>query len=41
MRFFLLGVYGKNPLLMAATVILGIGHIGIHINHYREVNEMC
>lgn len=37
--FFLLGVYGKNPLLMAAVIILGIGHIGIHINHYREINQ--
>lgn len=35
--FFLLGVYGKNPFLMIATVILGIGHIGIHAGHYREI----
>lgn len=35
--FFLLGVYGKNPFLLAATVLLGIGHIGIHIRHYREI----
>lgn len=34
--FFLLGIYGKNPLLMAATVLLGAGHIGIHRGHYRE-----
>lgn len=36
--FFLLGIYGKNPLLMTATVILGIGHIGIHAGHYREIH---
>ena len=34
--FFFLGLYGKNILLMAAVIILGIGHIGIHINHMRE-----
>lgn len=35
--FFLLGIYGKNPFLIIATIILGIGHIGIHIGHYREI----
>lgn len=29
--------YGKNPFLFAAAVILGIGHIGIHINHKKEL----
>lgn len=33
----LLAVYGKNPLLFAAGVILGIGHIGIHLQHRREI----
>lgn len=37
LAFFLLGVYGRNPLLMAAVIILGIGHIGIHSNHCREI----
>lgn len=37
--FFLLGVYGKNLLLMFSTVILGIGHIGIHMCHAIEVRE--
>lgn len=32
----LLAVYGKNPFLMGATIILGVGHIGIHLNHKRE-----
>ncbi len=36
--FFLLGVYGKNIFLIISTIILGIGHIGIHINHKKEVN---
>ena len=35
--FFLLGIYGKNLLLIIATVILGIGHIGIHYNHSKEI----
>lgn len=34
--FLLLGVYGKNIFLIIATVILGIGHIGIHLAHRRE-----
>lgn len=36
--FLLLGIYGKNILLIVAAIILGIGHIGIHIKHYKEVN---
>lgn len=35
--FFLLGVYGGNLPLIIAVVILGIGHIGIHWCHWREV----
>ena len=34
--FLLLSVYGRNPILAAAVVILGIGHIGIHLNHAKE-----
>jgi uncharacterized membrane protein len=37
MACLLLAVYGKNPLLFAAGVILGIGHIGIHLQHRREL----
>ena len=37
--FFLLGIYGKNIFLIIATVILGIGHIGIHLAHLKEVKE--
>lgn len=39
--FFLLGLYGCNAFLMIATVILGIGHIGIHLGHYKEVVGEC
>lgn len=34
--FFLLSVYGKNIPLMISTIILGIGHIGIHLKHKKE-----
>lgn len=34
--FLLLGIYADNIFLILATVILGIGHIGIHYNHYNE-----
>ena len=33
--FFLLGVYGRNGLMLLSTVILGIGHIGIHLAHSK------
>lgn len=34
--FFLLGVYGKNIIMLVSVVILGIGHIGIHYRHSKE-----
>lgn len=37
--FFLLGVYGSNVFLMVSTIILGIGHIGIHLSHYKKISE--
>lgn len=37
--FFLMGLYGVNFPLMLSTIILGIGHIGIHRNHQKEVFE--
>ena len=35
--FYLLGVYGGNMFMIFGSVILGIGHIGIHAQHAREV----
>jgi hypothetical protein len=35
--FFLLSIYGRVIWLTAAVIILGIGHIGIHIQHSREL----
>ncbi|WP_415064680.1 hypothetical protein [Lacrimispora sp.] len=37
--FFLLGVYGKVIWLLISVVILGIGHIGIHLQHQREIKH--
>ena len=39
LSFFLLGIYGKNIYLIIAIVILGIGHIGIHWNHKKEISK--
>ena len=39
LAFMLLAVYGKNIVLGAAVIILGIGHIGIHLMHRREIGE--
>ena len=38
--FFLLGVYGKVIWLMISVVILGIGHIGIHLQHRKEIQQI-
>ena len=37
LAFLLLTIYGKNIILGIAVVILGIGHIGIHLMHRREI----
>ena len=36
--FFLLGVYGRNLPMLVSSVILGVGHIGIHLAHAKEAN---
>lgn len=38
MAFFLLGIYGKVIWMLMASVILGIGHIGIHLQHRKEID---
>lgn len=35
LAFFLLGLYGRIVWLIIADVILGIGHIGLHIQHRK------
>lgn len=37
--FFLLGVYGRAVLLLLGAAVLGIGHIGIHLFHRREIGK--
>jgi hypothetical protein len=39
MALLLLGIYGKVIWLIASAVIIGIGHIGIHTQHLRAINE--
>lgn len=34
--FFLLGIYGKVIWMLIAASILGVGHIGIHMQHKKE-----
>lgn len=36
--FFMLGMYGKVVFMLIATLILGIGHIGIHIQHKKSID---
>lgn len=35
----LLGIYSRNIIVVAAALILGVGHIGIHLAHKREMDE--
>lgn len=37
--FALLAVYGRNPILLASVMLLGIGHIGIHLGHQKEIGH--
>lgn len=37
--FLLLSIYGRNPFLLTAVVVLGIGHIGIHLDHRKEISK--
>lgn len=37
LAFLLLGIYGRVVWMVLSTVILGVGHIGIHLRHRREL----
>lgn len=37
--FFFLGIYGKVIWMLPACVILGVGHIGIHLQHLKNAEE--
>lgn len=36
LAFFFLGIYGKIVWMLFACLLLGIGHIGIHLQHRKE-----
>ena len=40
LAFLLLAIYGKNIALGISVILLGIGHIGIHLMHKKEIEEM-
>lgn len=37
--FILLGVYGGNVFLIVSSIILGIGHIGIHASYNKSISK--
>lgn len=39
LAFFLLGIYGKNLWMMLASLLLGVGHIGIHLQHRAQIER--
>ncbi|MFT8351258.1 hypothetical protein [Clostridium saccharoperbutylacetonicum] len=38
--FLLLGIYGKVIFLIVSTIIFGIGHMGIHIQHLKGIKKL-
>ena len=40
LAFILLAIYGDNIFLGIAVLLLGIGHIGIHLMHRREATDV-
>ncbi|BBF43514.1 hypothetical protein lbkm_2202 [Lachnospiraceae bacterium KM106-2] len=40
LAFLCLSMYGRLIVLLTATIILGIGHIGIHLQHAKEINVL-
>ena len=39
LAFLLLAIYGKNIILGVSVLILGTGHIGIHLMHKKEIEQ--
>jgi len=37
--FLLLGVYGKVIWLILASLVLGVGHVGIHLRHIKDLKR--
>ncbi|ALC88913.1 hypothetical protein AM500_03185 [Bacillus sp. FJAT-18017] len=40
LAFLLLGIYGKVLWLIVSAIVIGIGHIGIHIQHYKALKPV-
>ncbi|MFK9092168.1 hypothetical protein [Bacillus salipaludis] len=40
LAFLLLGIYGKVIWLIASAIIIGIGHIGIHLQHLKAIKQV-
>ncbi len=38
--FLLLGIYGRNIFMIISSIIMAIGHIGIHLNHRKEISVL-
>lgn len=38
MAVLLLGIYAENVIVICSAIILGIGHIGIHYMHKKEID---
>lgn len=38
--YLMLSLYGKNIFLFLSTILLAIGHIGIHFMHYKEIKHL-
>lgn len=41
LAFVLLGIYGRVWWMVAAALVLGIGHIGIHLQHRGALKNTC
>jgi len=39
LAFFCLGLYGRNLWMLLAVAVLGVGHIGIHLQHRRALRN--
>lgn len=37
--FLLLGIYGRVVWMLVSVLILGVGHIGIHLQHRNELKN--
>jgi hypothetical protein len=39
LAFLLLGIYGKVIWLILSAIVIGVGHIGIHIQHAKKMKR--